>query len=430
MKPTLLICAILALLPVSNATLLITQVYPDPTGSETTGEAIELYNQGNETVAIGGYTLRTKSSNADATIPSGVTLLPSQHYLIADAGWNASRDDLSWPPADHEEAITLTNVDGGVALVAANGTVLDAIGWGDTLGLPPELYETQTHFAPATGESLQRIAAGGQYADTGNNLLDFAAGAPSFHSAIANAGQSNVIDIIINISSTPVRVLFASFSGDELDDEGTQLAPFPGRNKTVNLSIILQDSDGPTDLADLSVSLFGANYNGTLAFDYENGSALYVASITVPFYQAASTYTATINAVDKSDETSQLSVPLTILAVAAIEVNSTTTMLGSSGSRGSITLQNIGNSALDLELRSTNFTSDENEISAQAVQFRLKNYANNSTVNGTLSTSTSQIDFNLLPGQASLGLLELNLLPQTQLSAGVYRGKLMVAAIP
>jgi hypothetical protein len=53
-------------------------------------------------------------------------LKPYQPFLIADAGWNASRDDTSWPKADYEEAITLANTGGTVVLIDSNGNVADS----------------------------------------------------------------------------------------------------------------------------------------------------------------------------------------------------------------------------------------------------------------------------------------------------------------
>src|SRR3989338_855401 len=57
----------------SNA-IVIHQVLYDPITSETGGEAIELFNNQNKSIDISRWIIKTKSSETDATIPSGTIL--------------------------------------------------------------------------------------------------------------------------------------------------------------------------------------------------------------------------------------------------------------------------------------------------------------------------------------------------------------------
>ena len=111
--------------------VLIHQVLVDPVGTDTGGEAVELINTGPDAVAIGNWWLETQSSSKDATIPNGTLLLSGAQYLLADAGWSTLRDEPLWRDGDHEEALTLSNDNAGIALHAGDGTIIDRLGWGD-----------------------------------------------------------------------------------------------------------------------------------------------------------------------------------------------------------------------------------------------------------------------------------------------------------
>src|SRR3989338_2617051 len=97
---------------------LISQVLPNPLGSESGGEAVELYNPVESALDISGWTLATEVSQADVVFPGGTVISAHGHYFVADVGWSTLRDNMTWPGADHEEALGLNNLDSGVALLA------------------------------------------------------------------------------------------------------------------------------------------------------------------------------------------------------------------------------------------------------------------------------------------------------------------------
>ena len=146
--------------------VVISQVLYDPVGSESGGEAVELKNTGISPVDVSGWVLATLSSSSDATLPKDAVIPAGSSYLIADKGWNVSRDNFDWRLADFEEAITLSNSDGGVALIA-NGKVVDAVGWGDIEGIEEGLFEGSPAVDVGNGKSLFRLK------DTGDNSVDF-----------------------------------------------------------------------------------------------------------------------------------------------------------------------------------------------------------------------------------------------------------------
>jgi hypothetical protein len=90
--------------------VVISEVYPNAF-NESGSEWIELYNPTAETVDIEGWTIDTSRYLADATIPD--VMIPAHgFYLIADKDFSTEKDDPSWPDADLEELITLTDAHG------------------------------------------------------------------------------------------------------------------------------------------------------------------------------------------------------------------------------------------------------------------------------------------------------------------------------
>lgn len=203
-----IVLIMLLVIPFAHASVVISQVLYDPIGTESGGEAIELRNDGNEPANIGGWVIRTESSDSDATIPLNTVLQPSATFLIADEGWNSSRDNSSWKAADYEEKITLGNTDSGVALLTANGSVVDAVGWGAPANIDSGLYEGDPAQQVSAGMALARIQ------DTDDNSADFQPAKPSFLdglfvpvTASVTFGGSSYLTVSKSLNLAPKGVL-------------------------------------------------------------------------------------------------------------------------------------------------------------------------------------------------------------------------------
>ena len=119
------IIMLLLLVPTAQA-VVIQELYADPSGTETGGEAVLLYNDADVSVDVSGWMLDTPSSTPDATLPQNTTMQPHGVFLIADTGWSTAKDNTSWSDAHLEEAITLRNTGGIGSLRDANGTLVDS----------------------------------------------------------------------------------------------------------------------------------------------------------------------------------------------------------------------------------------------------------------------------------------------------------------
>ncbi|MEM4263280.1 MAG: lamin tail domain-containing protein [Candidatus Woesearchaeota archaeon] len=204
----------------------ISQVLYDPSSSEITGEAIEFYNPLNTDVDISGWVIATETSQRDAVIPANSIIRANGYFLLADEGWNTTNS--SWRNADYEEKITMNNDNSGIALKDANGTIIDAVGWGNASGISNNLYEGTPTIDVSEGKVLLRIK------DTNNNIEDFIEADPDF-------SDPNAIRVSVNVSDnssagevSSARIMIDDDSGEE----GTQIKPVSGGKKQVKIVVV------------------------------------------------------------------------------------------------------------------------------------------------------------------------------------------------
>lgn len=160
------------------ADVVISQVLYDPTGTESGGEVIELKNTGNSVVDLSDWVISTEASDTDIMIPQGKFIEPGKTFLIADSGWSTKRDDAEWKEADLEDTMTLGNSDSGIALKDSSGSIMDAVGWGDSEEIEDDLWEGVPASMVSQGKALLRIQ------DTDDNSEDFIESSPNFFEGV------------------------------------------------------------------------------------------------------------------------------------------------------------------------------------------------------------------------------------------------------
>lgn len=320
------ILAVLAALPTAHAAVVISQVLYDPLGAETGGEAVELRNDGAAAVDVSGWVLASEASATDATIPTETVLAPGSAYLIADAGWSTAKDNPFWRVADHEETITLSNKDSGIALKDASGSVIDAVGWGDAAEIKQGLSEGSPATQVAAGKALVRSK------DTDNNAADFIEAEPSFFS-----GETLVL--VVNVTnatgspSPPPLPLGAALQEDDSVEQGVQLKPVAGGTRALHLEVNYSGTGVLVSWFGKSVELVNENdvWKGELPFEY---------------WYAPGAQNIVI-----ATENQNMSLPVTILELKAAKLVTKTVALQSSPgktAKGTVSVQNQGNVPVDV----------------------------------------------------------------------------------
>ncbi|MBI4017157.1 MAG: lamin tail domain-containing protein [Candidatus Aenigmarchaeota archaeon] len=208
--------------------LVIEQVYANPKGSESGGEAVLLRNTGSEPVLMENWTLATQASLRDIVFPA-VIVGPEQHFLIADAGWSEMRDDSLWRDADLEQTMTLGNENGGVALIDVAGNIIDAVGWGSAEDMRYPLYKGVPVFAAPERKVLLRTE------NTGNNVEDFIVADPDFES-------SDIILLVVTVVNKTITILNVSVLPDESLMDGVQISPPVSGTKVITVRAVIDGS--------------------------------------------------------------------------------------------------------------------------------------------------------------------------------------------
>lgn len=328
------LCLTLTTLSISSHALQIYEVLYDPINSETGAEAVVLYNEQNTSINLDGYTIKTKSSSADATLPNTI-LLPNSHYIVADNGWQINKDSTLYPDADHEEAITLSNSDAGVSLIDPNGTSIDSVGWGTS-------DFVQASPAPNTpqGKSLLRIN------NTGDNSADYIISNP-----FSTLQQKTSLTISFTILQASLEILNITMA-DDFTQEGNQIIPTPGQVRLVPIEILAKDYQNAT-LEIEGVEITPTTINST--------HASYQYNLSIPYHQEPKNYTLGIQSGDQ-----ETTIEYEVMSIVAMRIDhpniqmstqpgKTTRLYGDSNiSTSNPTLQNTGNTDLDIGLQSSN----------------------------------------------------------------------------
>ena len=396
LKKSMLLMLILSIsLPVFAAeNIVINQVLYNPMDTESGGEAVELYNPTNVSINISGYILRTETSEADATISSGTIIQAYSYYLIADSGWSGSRDNLSWPEADHEEAITMANIDSGIAIIDFTDTIIDAVGWGDSAEIELGLYEGTPAEDVPEGYSLKRVLG-----DTDNNSLDFAAFLPEFHNSQYQADENEskqeenvtMLTLQLNITNPAPVINEISISPDDNpDQEYTQILPLPGQVKELTLSIEITDDDGIETLQNINAIVrhpdgFSQDVSLINTQNISNITGIYEGIFEQWFYFESGDYSVEITASDYTSSTIANQVfevlELTAVSLDTAYISFSDSKLGDfSTVEGDIlfgtdklTLMSAGNTAIDLGIYGSDLQDGNKHIAANNIMFSFDN---------------------------------------------------------
>jgi len=415
--------------------LIISQVLYDPSNSESGGEAVEIYNPTSSSVDISGWIISTETSLADATIPQGTILSASGFYLIADVGWSSGRDDLNWPQANHEEAITLANTNAGVAL--SNGsTIIDAVGWGDSLSIDAGLFEGSPHSGASGGQGLVRIN-NGSFVDTNNNIVDFISQINNFHNESLDTGGSQLQVTAVIGGSKPVIESFTIIT-DDLSQPGIQINPVPKKNKTIEFTATISHPNG-IDYLD-TVSVIASNVISTMVKTGELSAttSVFTGKINKSFKEASGNKSLKLVVTDLGGLSTNSTEYFEYMSLLAIELDSdslTFAALPGSASEligdfdpgtNNLTIVNIGNTLVNLELSGTNLSSSGNVIAVQNIAYTFNGNYNNSLA-GVLSYAKQTKNLGM---EAAARLpLSFKLTVPSATAPGNYTGTITLVAV-
>ncbi len=410
MKPYVIPVLLLLLAPAANAQVVIHQVLYDPL-TESGGEAIELHNPTNQDINISGWAVQTETSLTDAIIPDGTVLRGGAYYLIADEGW--SETNPTWRAADHEEAITLTNTNAGVALSSGTDTI-DAVGWGDASEIDIGLYEGQPHMGASEGNALLREQ------DTNSNDADFIEASPRFSETV----QDSTIDVTITVGGELPEVSALTIE-DHDAREGVQLRPHPGEETLITVNASITHASGIESVRTVTFTFLNATHPVKEIHATSDTSATLTYDLPLPYTVPPAEYPLELTITDANGLLVTHTVPVEVQGVIALQTSTsslTFSLNNGESATSEVEIVNRGNVPFDLELSSTNFNSDTDVIAANALEYTI------GSSTSTLSTIPTLIELQL-QSSASLPIeFSLTLPPTTK--PGQYRGTISLTARP
>jgi uncharacterized protein (TIGR03437 family) len=173
--------------PSSSPNIVISQVFGGGgnSGAPFRNDFIEIFNRGNTSVNLSGWSVQYASATASTwsvTPLTSVTLLPGQYYLIQESSGGSTGASLTAP--DATGAISMAAGSGKVALIKSptaltgacpgDPNIIDLVGYGSTAncfrGSAP---------APAASNTNAILRAANGCTDTHNNNADFILSPPN-----------------------------------------------------------------------------------------------------------------------------------------------------------------------------------------------------------------------------------------------------------
>lgn len=420
----LLLCLIIFFSNISFADIHINEVLYDPSITDNGGEAIELYNSGDEDVNISGYTIQTESSSADATLPFNSIIKSKGYFLIADVGWEESKDSLLFPFSDYEESLTLKNSDTGIILNDNQNNIIDLVGWGDApdgfFSVKPSVLANETH-------SLQRVNF------SGNNNIDFIS---SFPDLVNSQGENqdssgNIFTIKLQIPSGDDYIL--DFSIDT--DNGNEIYLMPGEIKIVKVYFEINNKFSSDEIS----LIFN---NKSIPFSEiltKQDSKEYMSELNFDYFMLKGNYSLNL-LLNDSNKVYDSVVNFSIGNIMAYEIDNLNfncsllddndcKIIGDSDMDTVLnpTIKNIGNVPLDFKIFSDTILETNKSlryISDQNVKFSFDN------INySTLSSERRLFDVNLNPGLGASIPFSILLSNISKLESGEYSKQFVIMGV-
>ncbi|MFT4343856.1 MAG: lamin tail domain-containing protein [Candidatus Woesearchaeota archaeon] len=399
-----------------SASVVINQVLYYPTGTYTGGEAVELYNTADIPIDISGFRLDTTSREADVTIPAGSIIPANGFFLIADTGWSEKRDSITYPLADHEQAMTLRLTNGGVALVDTQGIVRDAVGWGSAEGIGEPFYLGVPANPVERGYSLIRINS------TNSNADDFKQSLPRFTNSLGLTSPPDITPFTINLEVIDAYSFIRNIS--LATDMPDSIVLFPGKERVIPFSFDVHYSDEHTVLVQFN--------HDHIQTTITNNS--YHGEITLPHYTTPGNYSLNIT-LEYDEGTLSRTIPLNVLPLLSFGVSlpsvtcelvqgSSCTFIGDTDPLSeNPTIMNYGNVALDFSVSSSPEVVAGTGIPSENIKYSF------STQPETVLQTTPQLhSIGLSPGINSL--LPFSLQITGEVSAGKYTTQLIIVGVP
>jgi len=375
---------------VSVDAVLINEIYPNPIGSETYGEFIELYNPNNYSVDISNWFIEDHNS-IEVIIPDNTIMLSESYYLISDTNFSLNKDDASWPDSDLEDSMSLLGTDSGLML--KNGSlIIDLVGYGNTnisLGTPAP--------NPSEGLSVQRIN------NTGDNFNDFIIGIPNPLNSLTGTEVelTHDIELNININNSNPEILLITLSPDDSPENGYQLIPEYGQDKELTITAQVGDNNSYIDIAGVSVTLYDQTIDLNFSQGIDNLTAEYNGTLLVPSSLSVGAHNLTIRVTDQEGLQSEQNITFEMLGLLHTSINTNQLDFqvnpGDFSPEQDLIITNQGNIDVNFKISGTDLINESFILPVNSINFKFLGFTdwlemgyNSLFINSNLVSGLSQ----------------------------------------
>ncbi len=168
MMPLILGILVLSFMPMVQAAdsphVIITEIFPDPPGSDLGGEFVEIMNEGDESINMQNWTISDQDGSVDFTFPN-ISLKPGQRAVVFVRSGNASMINGAYHFYMNKGSSMLNNDGDDVLLSDSHGNPMDyvAYGSGKYVDPAPEGMKWDENISAQSGLSLQRSGDTGKW---------------------------------------------------------------------------------------------------------------------------------------------------------------------------------------------------------------------------------------------------------------------------
>jgi hypothetical protein len=430
--------------------VLVSEVLYDPLSTESGGEFVELYNPTPHDIDISNWNIATETSMTDATMPENSIIKAYGYYLIADSGWSFSKENSSWPDADHEETISLSNSNGGVALIK-EGTIIDAVGWGSSTNINEGLFEGTPVEDVPEGYSLERkrgLESSGNGIDTDNNAEDFLERTnpepqnSQSDTEISSNEEKNSTTLVLKVTVdvSDLSIDSVNITDDDPLIEGFQVIPNPANEKEVSVKTVITNDKG-MDNTNVFAQIRDSTITLTKTTTLDQNSAIFEGVFEMDYYDKPSIYLVNISATDSTGSTTYSEDYFEYMTLSAIEIDSSIIDFNSTFPSSVVevigdtdtttnekaTIRNIGNTEIDIGISGTDLLSATETIPVSNIEFTFNNNNFDSALSGILSYEPQYFDLDL--GIQELNELSFRLTVPQNTMPGSYSGTTIITAI-
>ena len=411
MKLIQIIFAVLVSIYAASANVVITEIMYNPTqGSDTDLEWIEIYNNGNAPVDLASWTF--DGSNFD-----DITINPKEYIVIARELIDGTDEDIESFAAfyGNNDGIWESNdgfraVDGSMSLTNDNFLVLSSGSYTDSVNY------SNSWGGNGNGKSIYKIdySLPNTKENWAESIFDF--GTPGKNK------NNNGILVTLQVIGSSTEITSIDLP-DDSSNNGYQILPIANEIKVIPITVDVSTQSTVTAYAELNnnkITLTQTSSNST--------SKSFSGNLQMPFYNQQGNYVVNVSVTDQSQKTTSQLVnfeylPLISSTFDIEEINFGSLPSGSSSSEKTVTVKNTGNVLIDLTASATDLKNGFDLIPASSLQVK------HSSIYLPLSTTPTNLDINLLPGQSSNKQIYFKADVPQDVNPNIYSGVISLNAV-